>query len=132
MIANNNTSSSINNRYFQSCVEAFYKSHRNELKLQFPSFWGCDVDSLKQLPFPSKCTCINQINDFELFGDKYTYYRQLCEMNQTFSANNPYLLVTYLNPTSSTQFEESTYWIVKPRNDYGRNEWLGRIPDAYS
>lgn len=102
----------INNRYFNTSIQSYLDKHT--IKNVY-----CDLDSMEQYP---QCDIINQIQDYNLFGDKYTHYQIIYNHNP----NTPSLLPTYLFDrktinTIQPLFISNTIWILKPRNDYGRH-----------
>lgn len=106
----------VNNRYFNNSIHNFFNQHNlNSQKIY------CDIDSLKQYPNYQNCNIINQIENYNIFGDKYTHYYLLKKHNQ----NSKYLLETYLFDINTIEqiknkLHKYSIWIIKPRNDYGR------------
>lgn len=115
----------ISNRYFNNSIKKFIKNNNN---IQIDNY--CDLDSIYQNPYYKNCGIINQIGDYNLFGDKYTHY----DIINNHNPNTPSLLPTYLftysnlitNPTIYNKINHlfnhiTPIWILKPRNDYGRH-----------
>jgi len=114
----------ISNRYFNHSINKFQKS--NNIKIDN----YCDIDSIYQNPEYQQCSIINQIADYNLFGDKYTHY----DIINNYNPNTPSLLPTYLFTYTDLTTNQMIYnkinnlfksnqkiWILKPRNDYGRH-----------
>ena len=106
----------VNNRYFNNSINYFF----NKQNLNSKNIY-CDIDSLNQYPNYKKCSIINQIENYNVFGDKYTHYHLLMKHNN----NSKYLLETYLFDINTIQkiknkINKYSIWIIKPRNDYGR------------
>ena len=107
----------INNRYFNNSVHSFFDQNQMESDQIY-----CDIDSLRQYPNYKNCSTINQIKDYNIFGDKYTHYHLLTKNNK----QSKYLLETYLFDLQNIEkikkiINKYQIWIIKPRNDYGRN-----------
>ena len=107
----------INNRFFNSSLKSFF----NDNKFNSQQIY-CDIDSLSQFPKYQNCSVINQIKNHNIFGDKYTHYNLLIQNNH----KSKYLLETYLFDQINIQkikniINKYPIWIIKPRNDYGRN-----------
>ena len=106
----------INNRYFNDSINYFFNKNNLNSKNIY-----CDIDSLNQYPNYQKCNIINQIQNYNIFGDKYTHYYLLMKNNK----KSKYLLETYLFDINNIQkiknkINKYSIWIIKPRNDYGR------------
>merc|ERR1711871_9304 len=116
-----------NNRFFSRTIESFFNNYNSDHKKIY-----CDIDSIYQYPNYKNCYYINHIQNHNIFGDKYTHYNLLMQNNQ----KTKFLLETYLfhsnpniinkdNHITHTQLKKIVQkykiWIIKPRNDYGRN-----------
>ena len=116
-----------NNRFFSQTIQYFFNNYNSDKKKIY-----CDIDSIYQYQNYKNCHCINHIQNHNIFGDKYTHYNLLIKNNH----KSKYLLETYLfnsnpkiknkeNCITHTQLKKiiQNYkiWIIKPRNDYGRN-----------
>ena len=107
----------INNRFFNSSLKSFFNDNQFNSQQIY-----CDIDSLSQFPKYQNCSVINQIKNHNIFGDKYTHYNLLIQNNH----KSKYLLETYLFDQINIQkikniINKYPIWIIKPRNDYGRN-----------
>ena len=65
---------------------------------------------------------INHITNYKIFGDKFTHYNLLTKYNK----NSKFVLETHLFDTNNVRkikgvIHKYPIWIIKPRNDYGRN-----------
>ncbi len=60
----------INNRYFNPTIQQFMNKHINQLN----GHSICDVDSIRQCKNVKNVDYINQITDYNVFGDKFRHY----------------------------------------------------------
>jgi hypothetical protein len=113
----------IKNRYFKKPVNDFFNMLFKSDKEKFQNSKNiyCDIDSLYQYQNYEKCHIINQLKDYNIFGDKYTHYKLLTNNKK----KSKYLLNTYLFNINNLNkikkiLKNYPIWIIKPRNNYGR------------
>lgn len=106
------------NRFFNRPIRKFFNEYNDQSNNIY-----CDLDSIHQFKDYKKCSIINHISDYNIFGDKYTHYSLLEKYGKH---RSKYILDTYLFDLNNIDtikdiVNTQPIWIIKPRNDYGRN-----------
>ena len=111
---NSNKNVVINNIHFGKYAKSFF----NENLFDKDHIY-CDIDKLNQYTNYKKCTIINHIKNYKIFGDKYVHYNLLTKYNK----NSKYILETHLFDNNNVQkikdiFHKYPMWIIKPTHSY--------------
>ena len=111
----------INNRFFNSIIKKYFE--KNKYLLNKYNII-CDIDSLYYYNNYKNSSIINQIEDYNILGDKYTHYKLL--LDKKGSLYNFMLYTVLFNKNNYKNklkgiINKYKLWIIKPRNSYGRD-----------